>query len=100
MILFLTKNVSYFLDLCVPDEKICNQVNDCLDGTDELHCGNRLFEPRVYKLEVVGDSINATSVRVDWLIDDYSQVEKFLFQPGYAPEGTEHWTYLEWQSRY
>ena len=70
-----------------------------IDATDEIGCSINSKYPKVLGLEVMGDHVNATSVKVDWYIPDYSKANDYFFQPTFAPEGTDDWTYLEWQKR-
>lgn len=71
---------------------MCNGVYDCIDETDELGCATN--HPAVQGLQIVGDNINSTSVQVDWYVPDPSLNQDYLYQPVFAPEGTEHWTVL------
>ena len=64
---------------------------------DEIGCVTDY--PQVLGLEVLGDNVNATSVKVDWYIPRMSQAHEYLYQPTFAPEGTDDWTYIEWQKR-
>lgn len=82
-------------DVCFPASVMCDGKNDCIDSTDELGCVHNF--PQVLGLEVQQDRVNSTSVRVDWWIPDMSNTRKLDFQPGYAPAGSDQWTYLAWQ---
>ena len=70
---------------CIPDSKMCDGINDCTDATDELGCAPN--HPQVLGLAVVGDRINATSVKVDWYVPDIAHAKDYDFQPSFAPEG-------------
>ena len=83
-------------DKCIPDSKMCDGINDCIDATDEQACA--LNHPQVLGLEVMGDNVNSTSVQVDWYLPDLAYHYEVTYQPGFAPEGTEDWTFLPWQS--
>ncbi len=80
---------------CITDDKVCDGINDCIDATDEIGCP--VDHPQVLGLEIVGDSINATSVQVDWYLPDPSHSNDLEYQPGYAFEGTQDWKWQPWQ---
>ena len=75
-------------DQCIPDSKICDGFNDCMDGSDEYICSKN--HPQVLHLQVLADNVNATSVQVDWQLaheGSEEQISKILYQPAFAPEG-------------
>ena len=80
---------------CVPDSQICDGINQCIDATDELACN--IDHPQVLGLAVMTDSVNATSVQVDWYVPDMGHAGDYYYQPGFAPQGTEDWHFADWQ---
>ena len=79
---------------CVSDSQICDGISQCLDGTDELACNND--HPQVLGLEVMEDTVNATSVQLDWYVPDMAHAGDYEYQPGFAPHGTEEWHWHAW----
>ena len=65
---------------CVPDSQICDGINQCVDATDELACN--IDHPQVLGLAVMTDSVNATSVQVDWYVPDMGRAGDYYYQPG------------------